>query len=321
MIRKQYIFVAMFALLSAIPAFAQNSNDGLLGFVSTTQNDSGAAAVADSAPELVHYYLPRAYMFQVIRNNVPKSEQPNAVQSGGYVSIPELATISVLGSRQDPQYGEVLNVSLDTEPDSSIPSDFEISAEDLKSSGAQLVPEDVLAKIENADQTEDQAIAADLADQQAAVDGFYTMEASGRRRAYRSYGRGGRRHAGMTYCLANVEDRAKQMGVCPYRVYASPQGWARTSLPGFIRLCNMTRYTGTDYQNLPLGSICVSHGTFHHYCGGKPCGDAKIKVGARSWYGVGYSNHENIGPVIGCAVPAGSPIASHRAVSRKHRRR
>jgi hypothetical protein len=259
-----------------------------------------------------HYIVQMATVLYVVQNNVPKNAQPNAAGAGEWVTLPEQAVISVLGVRQDNQFGTVLNISLDTEPDSKIPMDFDVAFSDFKTASIELLPEDLIAKMEaaSANQTEAQAIQADIEDQLIARDGYFTSEAS-RRGGTRHAGRGGARHAGMTYCLANVEDRAKQMGVCSYRVHASPQGWARTSLPGFIADCNMTQYHGSDYQSLPIGSICVSHGTFHHYCGGQPCGDAKIKVGARSWYGVGYSIAAGIGDIIGCAIPSGLVAAYH----------
>ncbi len=226
------------------------------------------------------------------------------------MTLPAGASIDILDNPQaDAQYGALINIApFDVEENSEVPADFVVSIDDMKTAQAQLVVPNILdamIEAEASDLTEEQALALDKSDSEN--NSYFLQEARrGRAGGGRHAGRGGRRGGGMTYCLMNVEIRAKNMGICPYKI---SEGYARRSLPGFVEKCGMVRTAYSD--SLPIGSICVSEGTGRHMCGGAKCGDAKMKVGAGSWYngvGSGYSSEHAIGFLYGCVAPGGSRV-------------
>jgi hypothetical protein len=304
MLKRSWIAITALCLVTTTSATALASlgDDGLDKLMGSVNPARGFVA----GQRLI---LNQEHAFFVLKNNVPQADQPNAAQAGEWVTLPAGASIDVIGDAQaDAQYGSVVNIApFDVEPDSVVPADFVVTTADLKTANAQIVIPNILdAQIEQQaqDLTEKDAFALDQSESQNNF--YYLQEARlGRGGGGRHAGRGGGRHAGMTYCLMNVEIKAHQMGICPYKI---SEGYARRSLPGFISKCNMISVGYSD--NLPLGSICASEGTGHHFCGGARCGDVKMKVGANTWYnGVGPNSSQHaIGFTYGCVAPSGSGL-------------
>jgi hypothetical protein len=295
--KKHFTFSAVLFLTMSTMAFGAN-NDGSTG-VANLGADPLTSSAADSSqgPQAgQRYTLSRDAAFTIIRNNVPKAHNPNAAEAGQAIILPANTVLDIISTSVTPDKGALVRLAPDEPGNNSlVPSDFEVLASEFVASGANLENIAMLdSEIEDqaANMTVADAVTLDLVNQ---TDTAAVSHARGR-----SAGASGHHSGGMTYCLQNVEVKAAALGICPYKI---SEGYARRSLDGFETICHMvpTAYSA----NLPMGSICVSHGTNGHICDGAPCGDTKMKTG-QGWYngvGSGYSVEAGIGAIIGCVVP------------------
>jgi len=307
----KHLTLGALCLISGL-AFAGAASDdpaaqGAMGGISSLSIGYLSPNTQDTPQVGERYVLNSIHIFKVITNNVPVTIQPNAKRAGEDLPVPAGAAFNVIGKRTTPQ-GVILDITpFEVEDYSEIPGDFEVTQEDFMAANFEM-ENPLIADQQIEDDARKlslkQALALDEEDQAESV--YYTSEA--RNGGGTSHaGHGGSRHGGMTYCLQNVEIKAKEMGVCPYKI---SMGYARAALPGFVHQCGMTETGYSD--SLPLGSVCVSHGTSHHLCGGSPCGDAKIKVGSNTWcnYVGACDNDPGIGSLYGCAAAGGGSVKS-----------
>src|SRR5665213_1863010 len=85
------------------------------------------------------FILQRQHTFTVIRNNVPVAHQPHAIQAGGVITLPEGASIDIMGTTTGPE-GTLVNIApFEVEADSQVPSDFEVSLSDFLAANTQMV--------------------------------------------------------------------------------------------------------------------------------------------------------------------------------------